>query len=110
LSTYSSRVEGQLRCVKVEYLSYLISRITLNSLIEVVRLLIIRLLTYSITKPNTLPNLTKRLSGTNLYYVSLILLLLNKEPMYIVLVSNLEDISVFFLYIRALCLVLLQFL
>jgi hypothetical protein len=65
---------------------------------------------YSITKPNTLLNLIKRLSSTNLYYASLILLLLNKEPMYIMLISNLEDISVFFLYIYTLYLVLLQFL
>jgi hypothetical protein len=39
-----------------------------------------------------------------------ILLLLNKEPTYVVLTLDLEDISVSFLHMRALCLVLLQFL
>jgi hypothetical protein len=50
------------------------------------------------------------LSSTNLRYASLFLLLLNKEPMYVILTLDLEDISVFFLYVRALYLVLLQFL
>jgi hypothetical protein len=47
---------------------------------------------------------------TNLCYDSLILLLLNKKPTYVVLVSNLEEASVSFLHVRALCLVSLQFL
>jgi hypothetical protein len=50
------------------------------------------------------------LSATNLYYNSLILLLLNKEPTYVVLILDLEDILESFLHVRALCLVLLQFL
>jgi hypothetical protein len=70
----------------------------------------IRLITYSITEPDTSPNPTKRLGGTNLCYASLISSLLNKEPMYNVLTTNLEDISVSFLHVRALCLVPLQFL
>jgi hypothetical protein len=37
----------------------------------------------------------------------LILLLLNKEPTYLMLISNSEDILVSFLHVRALCLVLL---
>jgi hypothetical protein len=49
----------------------------------------------------------KKLTITNLYYISLFLLLLNKEPTYVILISNLEDISISFLYIRALYLVLL---
>jgi hypothetical protein len=66
-------------------------------------------ITYSITEPDTSPNPTKRLGGTNSCYASSISSLLNKEPMYIVLASNLEDVSVSFLYVRALCLVPLQF-
>jgi hypothetical protein len=38
----------------------------------------------------------KRLSITNLRYASLILLLLNKEPTYVVLTLDLEDIFVSF--------------
>jgi hypothetical protein len=69
---------------------------------------------YIITYPTiTLVNpspWSKRLSSTNLCYASSILLLLNKEPTYVVLTLDLEDISVSFLHLRALCLVLLQFL
>jgi hypothetical protein len=50
------------------------------------------------------------LSAANLYYNSLILLLLNKEPMYVILILDLEDISVSFLHMRVLYLVILQFL
>jgi hypothetical protein len=50
------------------------------------------------------------LSVTNLYYNSSISLLLNKEPIYVVLASNSEDILVLFLHVRVLCLVLPQFL
>jgi hypothetical protein len=50
------------------------------------------------------------LSSPNLYYNSLILLLLNKEPTYVVLRLDLEDISVSFLHVRVLCLVSPQFL
>jgi hypothetical protein len=46
-------------------------------------------------------------SSTNLHYASLILLLLNKEPTYVVLILDLEDISVSFLHVRVLYLVLL---
>jgi hypothetical protein len=49
------------------------------------------------------------LGGTNSCYDSSISSLLNKEPMYVVLVSNLEDISISFLHVRALCPVPLQF-
>jgi hypothetical protein len=65
---------------------------------------------YSITKPAILPSRLLFLSTTNLSYASLILSLLNKEPIYVVLTSNLEDILVSFLHVRALYLVLLQFL
>jgi hypothetical protein len=67
-------------------------------------------ITYSTTKLPTLLNRLKSLSITNLYYVSLILLLLNKEPIYVMLISNLEDASVSFLHVRVLYLVPLQFL
>jgi hypothetical protein len=50
------------------------------------------------------------LSSTNSRYASLILLLLNKEPTYVVLILDLEDIFVSFLHVHALYLVLLQFL
>jgi hypothetical protein len=50
------------------------------------------------------------LGSSNLYYNSLISSLLNKEPTYVVLVLDLEDISVSFLYMRVLCLVPPQFL
>jgi hypothetical protein len=50
------------------------------------------------------------LSIINLCYKSLILLLLNKELTYIILISNLEDISISLLHVHALCLALLQFL
>jgi hypothetical protein len=50
------------------------------------------------------------LNSPNLYYNSSILLLLNKEPTYVVLILDLEDISVSFLHVRVLCLVPPQFL
>jgi hypothetical protein len=65
---------------------------------------------YSTTKRVNLLSRLKMLSSTNLYYASLILLLLNKEPTYVVLASNLEYASIFFLHVRELYLVLLQFL
>jgi hypothetical protein len=68
------------------------------------------MLTYSTTKQVNLLSRLKMLSSTNLYYASLILLLLNKEPKYIVLASNLEYTSISFLHIYVLYLVLLQFL
>jgi hypothetical protein len=49
------------------------------------------------------------LSATNLCYNSSISSLLNKEPIYVVLASDSEDILVSFLHVRALCLVLPQF-
>jgi hypothetical protein len=68
------------------------------------------LVTYSITKPATSPSRPLFLSTTNLSYASLNSSLLNKKPMYVVLASKLEDILVSFLYVRALYLVLPQFL
>jgi hypothetical protein len=53
---------------------------------------------------------SKCLGTTNLCYNSSISSLLNKDPMYIVLVSNPEDISISFLHVRALYLVPPQFL
>jgi hypothetical protein len=50
------------------------------------------------------------LGSTNSRYASLISSLLNKEPTYVVLTLDLEDISVSFLHVRALCLVPPQFL
>jgi hypothetical protein len=50
------------------------------------------------------------LSTTNFYHASSISSLSNKEPMYVVLSSDSEDISVSVLHVRALCPVLLQFL
>jgi hypothetical protein len=50
------------------------------------------------------------LSSSNLYYNSLILLLLNKKPTYVMLILDFEDISVSFLYVRVLYLVSPQFL
>jgi hypothetical protein len=50
------------------------------------------------------------LSSSNLYYNSLILSLLNKKPTYVILILDLEDISISFLHVRVLYLVLLQFL
>jgi hypothetical protein len=67
-------------------------------------------ITYSTTKCVNLLSALKRLSTTNLRYASLILLLLNKEPTYAVLTLDLEYIFVSFLHVRALYLVLLQFL
>ena len=55
-------------------------------------------------------NCLKKLGSTNLCYASLILSLLNKEPAYVVLILDLEDIFVSFLHIRALYLVPPQFL
>jgi hypothetical protein len=46
------------------------------------------------------------LGVTNSCYNSLISSLLNKEPIYVVLVFDLEDILVLFLHVRALYLVL----
>jgi len=43
----------------------------------------------------------KRLGSPNLCYNSLISSLLNKEPTYVVLTLDLEDISVSFLHVRA---------
>jgi len=51
----------------------------------------------------------KMLGATNLRYNSSISSLLNKELIYVVLTLDLEDISVSFLHMRALCLVLPQF-
>jgi hypothetical protein len=67
-------------------------------------------ITYSITKLAILLSRLLFLSITNLSYVSSNSLLLNKEPMYVMLISKLEDTLVSFFYIRVLCLVLLQFL
>jgi hypothetical protein len=67
-------------------------------------------ITYSTIKLPNLLNYLKSLSTANLRYVLLNLLLLNKEPTTVVLASNLEDTSISFLHIRALCLVPLQFL
>jgi hypothetical protein len=52
----------------------------------------------------------KKLGSTNSCYNSLISSPLNKKPTYVVLASNLEDASVSFLHVRALCLVSPQFL
>jgi hypothetical protein len=60
-------------------LAYYTSKSTIHNNNNKLQLILINI-TYSITKPNTLLNLTKRLSGTNLCYVSLILSLLNKKP------------------------------
>jgi len=51
----------------------------------------------------------KMLGATNLRYNSSISSLSNKEPMYVVLTSDSEDIPVSFLHVRALCPVLPQF-
>jgi hypothetical protein len=48
------------------------------------------------------------LSSPNLYYNSLTLLLLNKEPTYVILILDLEDIFVSVLHVHVLYLVLLQ--
>jgi hypothetical protein len=50
------------------------------------------------------------LSSSNLYYNSLILSLLNKKYTYVILILDLEDISVSFLHVRVLYLVSPQFL
>jgi hypothetical protein len=50
------------------------------------------------------------LGATNLYYNSSISSLSNKEPIYVVLASNSEDILVLFLHVRVLYLVPPQFL
>jgi hypothetical protein len=50
------------------------------------------------------------LGSPNLFYNSSILSLSNKEPTYVMLILDLEDISVSFLHVRALCLVPPQFL
>jgi hypothetical protein len=50
------------------------------------------------------------LSATNSCYNSSISSLSNKEPIYVILASNSEDILVSFLHVRVLCLVLPQFL
>ena len=44
-------------------------------------------------------NCPKKLGSTNSCYVFLISLLSNKEPAYVVLILDLEDISIFFLYV-----------
>jgi hypothetical protein len=68
------------------------------------------ILTYSTIESANPSKAPKSLSITNTSYNSLISSLSNKEPTYVLLASNLEDISVSFLHVRALCLVLLQFL
>jgi hypothetical protein len=50
------------------------------------------------------------LGSPNLCYNSSISLLLNKKPTYVMLILDLEDISVSFLDVRVLCLVPPQFL
>jgi hypothetical protein len=67
------------------------------------------LITYSTIESANLSKALKSLSTTNTSYNSSISSLLNKEPTYVVLASNSEDISVSFLHVRALCLVLPQF-
>jgi hypothetical protein len=67
-------------------------------------------LTYSISEPATLVSWPLFLSTTNTCYESLILSLLNRKLVYVVLESNLEDTSVSFLHVRALCPILLQLL
>jgi hypothetical protein len=69
-----------------------------------------RFVTYSISKLAILVSWLLFLSITNTCYKSLILSLLNKKLAYVILRSNLEDTSVFFLHVRALYSVLLQFL
>jgi hypothetical protein len=64
-------------------------------------------LTYSTIKPTKPLSRPFSLGTTNSYYASSILLLSNKEPTYVALISNLEYISISFLHVRALCLVLL---
>ena len=57
---------------------------------------------YSTIKlPNPL-NCPKKLGSTNSYYASSISSLSNKEPAYVVLTSDSEDISISFLHIQAL--------
>jgi len=65
--------------------------------------------TYSTTESVNPLSWSKSLGSTNSHYKSLISSLLNKEPTYVVLTSNLEDTSVSFLHVRALCLVPPQF-
>jgi hypothetical protein len=67
-------------------------------------------ITYSISEPATSVSRPLFLGTTNTCYESLILLLVNKELAYVMLRSNIEDTSVSFLHVRALCPVLLQFL
>jgi hypothetical protein len=66
-------------------------------------------ITYSISEPATSVSRPLFRGTTNTCYESLISSLLNKEPAYVVLGSNLEDTSVSFLHVCALCLVLPQF-
>jgi len=65
--------------------------------------------TYSTIKPAKPSSRPFFLGTTNSCYASLFLSLLSKEPMYVVLASVSEDISISFFHVRALCLVLLQF-
>jgi hypothetical protein len=59
-------------------------------------------ITYSTSKPANPVSRPLFLGTTNLPYAFLILLLLNKEPTYVVLTLDLEDISISFLHVRAL--------
>ena len=54
---------------------------------------------YSTIKLPNLLNCLKKLNSTNSYYASSISLLLNKKSVYIILILDLEDISISFLYI-----------
>jgi len=67
------------------------------------------LITYSTTKSVNPLSRSKSLGSTNSHYNSLISSLLNKDPTYVVLISNSEDTSVSFLHVRALCPVPPQF-
>jgi len=59
----------------------------------------ILIVTYSTIELPNLSNCLKKLGSTNSCYASSISSLLNKEPAYVVLTLDLEDISISFLYI-----------
>jgi hypothetical protein len=58
---------------------------------------------YSTTEPAKAPSRPFLLGMTNSCYTSSFLLLLDKEPMYVVLASNSEDTSISFSHLCALC-------
>jgi hypothetical protein len=72
--------------------------ILVNILVDTLADTLVDITYFTIKLPNP-SNCLKKLDSTNSYYISLISSLLNKEPVYIILILDLEDISISFLYI-----------